>query len=296
MNNILYKYKNGNVEVSIYSDGTKIQEWPDNEDPKPLYPNSFDLKITDYCDLGCSFCHEKSSIKGIHGDLKTMADLVIQLPSGTEIAIGGGNPLDHPELIEFLEHCKINGMIPNLTVNYKHLILQFPLISKLLNEKLIYGLGVSITDDFDPIVAQTFDNYKNIVYHVIAGVNSVNVLEKISKSKINKVLILGYKDVGRGISYHNEHVDILKKEWYNELPKYVGKMLLSFDNLAISQLNIKRFFNEKSWKLFYCGGDGEFTFYIDLPNRKYAISSTSPVKYDLTDNISEMFSHVRSIK
>lgn len=78
--------------MEIYEDGTKIQEWPDEEVPNPIYPNSFDLKITDYCDLGCKFCHEKSTTNGIHGDLSLMMDLVEQLPAGTEIAIGGGNP------------------------------------------------------------------------------------------------------------------------------------------------------------------------------------------------------------
>lgn len=63
-------------------------------------------------------------------------------------------------------------------------------------------------------------------------------------------MVLGYKDVGRGIKYHNEEVDFLKKEWYENLPKYIGKIHLSFDNLAISQLNIRRFFTEESWRLF----------------------------------------------
>ena len=45
---LLHKYLNGNVEVSIFSDGTKIQEWPDNEKPNPQYPNSIDIKITNY--------------------------------------------------------------------------------------------------------------------------------------------------------------------------------------------------------------------------------------------------------
>lgn len=291
---LLHKYLNGNVTVEIYEDGTKIQEWPDNESPQPIYPNSFDLKITDYCDLGCKFCHEKSTMNGIHGDLDVMIKLVEQLPAGTEIAIGGGNPLSHPKLVPFLEKCKELGIICNLTVNYKHVSGAFYDLNKFINDKLVYGLGISINEFSNLELVESFDYTDNIVYHVIAGVEPISILEKIKETKIKKVLVLGYKDVGRGIKFHNEEVDHLKKEWYEQLPKYIGKIHLSFDNLAISQLNVRRFFNKDSWNLFYCGSDGEFTFYIDLPNKEYAMSSTSPNRKKLGNSIIEMFQTIRS--
>lgn len=55
---MLRQYNNGNHRVILYSDGTKIKETIDpNVDHFTYeYPESFDLKITDYCDGGCSFC------------------------------------------------------------------------------------------------------------------------------------------------------------------------------------------------------------------------------------------------
>ena len=100
---LLQKYKNGNVDVEIYTDGTKIQEWEgDYKDAKPEFPNSMDVKITNYCDLNCPFCHEESTTKGKHGDLNKLLEILSDLPKGVEIAIGGGNPLDHPDLMYFL--------------------------------------------------------------------------------------------------------------------------------------------------------------------------------------------------
>lgn len=87
---LLYKYQNGNVLVTLYNDGTKIQEWDDNEKPQPIFPNSLDLKITNYCDAGCRFCHEMSTIEGKHGDLDYLWSIIKNLASGTELAIGGG--------------------------------------------------------------------------------------------------------------------------------------------------------------------------------------------------------------
>lgn len=58
---ILNQYINGNTLVTIYNDGTKIREY--NKDPQPEFPESIDLKITDYCDMGCPYCHESSTKK-----------------------------------------------------------------------------------------------------------------------------------------------------------------------------------------------------------------------------------------
>jgi len=291
---LLYKYLNGNVVVSIYDNGTKIQEWPDEEEPSPIFPNSFDLKITDYCDLNCAFCHEMSTTSGIHGDLHKMLDIVKILPPGTELAIGGGNPLDHPDLVAFLSACKSLGLICNLTVNHKHILSNLALLNKLLDNTLIYGLGISIDGNSNLKIMELLDKRDNIVYHVISGVDSINILEKIKESKVSKVLVLGYKEVGRGIKFFDKKVEENKKEWHQKLYKYIGKIHLSFDNLAIKQLNVKRFFNDSRWKELYCGGDGVFTFYIDLPKEQYAMSSTSNVRYELESNIAEMFKNIRN--
>lgn len=291
---LLNRYKNGNVTVSIYDDGTKTQEWDDNETPNPVFPNSMDIKITNSCDLHCSFCHEMSVPEGKHGDLFKLLELLSDLPQGTELAIGGGNPLAHPNLLYFLKTCKTLGLICNMTVNYNHVGEYGNTIEHLIDNQLIYGLGISINDDSDLSVFKEFNNTSNMVYHVISGVNHISILDKIKKSPIQKVLILGYKDVGRGIKYHNSAVDKTKREWFTQLSKYIGKIHLSFDNLAIKQLNVKRFFTKDKWNDFYMGSDGQFTMYLDAVNEQFAVSSTSKEKYPIEGSISEIFSRVKS--
>lgn len=291
---ILHSYKNGNVSVTLYDDGTKIQEWDDNESPTPIYPNSMDVKITNFCDAACRFCHEMSTTSGLHGDLEFLKLTLENLPAGTELAIGGGNPLDHPDLMEFLKWCKTKQLVPNMTVNYVHMF-RHKFISELLDNKLIYGLGVSIPDSFNPETINLLSNTSNVVYHIIAGVNNISILDKIKNSNINKVLILGYKEVGRGINYKNENVDKCKKEWFEKLPKYIGEVHLSFDNLAIEQLKVKRFFTKKSWENFYMGSDGQFTMYIDAVKQEFSTSSTSQKKFPLKGTIDEIFLYVRQV-
>ena len=72
------EYYNGNHKVSLYANGTKIKETnnPNADHFTYEYPESFDLKITDYCDGGCKFCHENSTTNGKHADLKRIHNLM----------------------------------------------------------------------------------------------------------------------------------------------------------------------------------------------------------------------------
>ena len=116
---LLAKYKNGNYSVRLYDDGTKIKSTL-YDDFVADFPDSIDLKITDYCDVNCPMCHESSSINGRHADLNS--PFLDTIGSGTELAIGGGNPLSHPDLAQFLARMKNRGVICNLTVNERHLL------------------------------------------------------------------------------------------------------------------------------------------------------------------------------
>ena len=67
---VLHKYKNGNCRVTLYNDGTKIRVCTEKV-PSPVFPESIDFKITNYCDRGCKFCHESCTTKGKHANRKT---------------------------------------------------------------------------------------------------------------------------------------------------------------------------------------------------------------------------------
>jgi hypothetical protein len=94
--------------------------------------------------------------------------------------------------------------------------------------------------------------------------------------KTPKILVLGYKTFGFGFDYLSDSVTENINEWYRFIPKIIGKKcILSFDNLAISQLQIKRLFTDDGWGKFYMGGDFVFTMYIDAVEQQYAPTSRS---------------------
>jgi len=174
--NLLGEYVNGNYNVRIFSNGTKIR-FNDLDNLTPSYPENIDIKITDYCDRGCQFCHENSTIKGAHGNILNQ-EFIDTLHPHTELSLGGGNPIDHPDLIEFLKKLKERKIISNITVNQKHFIDRKAFIDYLVSEKLVYGLGVSVTEVTPELIALLKEN-KNIVVHVIYGVIQESEIKKL---------------------------------------------------------------------------------------------------------------------
>lgn len=287
---LIKKYQNGNYTVFLYADGTKIR-YSNDDEFKPSFPESIDLKITNQCDLLCPMCHEKSTKDGRHATLEH--PFLTTLKSGTELAIGGGNPLSHPNLIFFLNQMKEQGVIANLTINQYHLINNIDLVKELINNKLIYGLGVSITNNLYINEITDFANdYQNTVIHIIAGVTPYNIIESLFNKNI-KLLILGYKKIGRGKSYYSDSIKRNIKTLENNLLNIKTNFkLIAFDNLAIQQLNLNK--KIENFDTLYMGDDGEYTMYIDLVKKEYAASSTSFKRYLLEDDIEKMFTNLKT--
>lgn len=287
---ILGKYRNGNYNVVIFDDGTKVRF---NKEDKliPDMPESMDIKITNMCDMGCPFCHENSTVDGKHGDIMNLKFIDTLLPY-TELAIGGGNPLCHPDLIEFLKLLKSKNLIANMTVNQKHFLKNVDMLKQLCSEGLLKGLGVSLTKVTDKLI-DALKEFPNAVIHVINGVHSIEEIEKLYDHDF-KMLILGYKFFRRGEDYYSEKVDKLMDEWYFWLPEMLNRFeVVSFDNLALKQLKCERLMSEEEWSKFYMGDDGNYTLYVDVVNQQFAKSSVSTERYSLLDDMKDMFSIIK---
>ena len=290
-------YRNGNYRVRLYDDGTKIRETitPEENEFVSEFPESIDLKITNKCDLNCPMCHEDSNIDGLHGDINM--DFIKTIPEYTEIAIGGGNPLEHPRLLELLHYFKQHNIIANITFNQLHFMKNLLVIDILIKNNLINGIGISY-DHFDINFIHELKNRKNVVLHVIAGLISLDDLIKL-KDKGLKILILGYKDFRRGSKlYTNEFYKDKINNSLHELKMSLTDVyewfdIVSFDNLAIKQLLVKNTMNNFQWEEFYQGDDGSHTFYIDLVNKQFAKNSTSLERYDLLSDVTEMFKKLK---
>ena len=173
----------------------------------------------------------------------------------------------------------------------------------LRDEKLIYGIGISLVDPNQNGFIEAVKEFPSAVIHVINGIVTMPQLDALARNDL-KILILGYKDFRKGLEYHqsDSNIDGLKDDLYIYLPMIVKEGwfdVVSFDNRAIKQLNPKRFLSDEKWNEIYMGDDGldgkmtSASMYVDMVKREFARNSCAVDRYPIMDNIENMFNFLR---
>lgn len=269
---------NGNTAITLYDDGTRVIDYP-GEDPTVIdleYPLNIDIKLSSRCAFGmdprtrkavCSFCHESARTDGIEGDYRHLDQIISELPLTTEIALGINEVTS--DLVEFLARLKAQGLIVNGTFNQG--LIRTGAHLPVTNQKLLRGVGISWrraswgTDE--PIYRDS-----DTVLHVIAGIDDFDEIHDVVRSgSVRKVLVLGEKDFG----FNQGNVELSSPShlaWQKHLHELFKHALVSFDNLAIEQLRVRRYFKDKNWSVFH---QGERSIYLDAVNKVFAPCSRS---------------------
>ena len=294
-NNVIANYINGNTHITLWSDGTREMETEDNEF-KFDYPTNVDVTITHKCDNECKYCYLGCRKDGSHADL-TKFNFFDTLNPGQELAINLNN-CDHPQLFEFLQKMRDKGVFVNGTVNQVDFENHAMLIKALCDLNLLWGLGVSLNKPPEEFI-KLIKNFPNAVIHVINGLFTADDIEML-RDKGLKILILGYKNIGRGNEFQKQNEIIIqsRQEYLkNVLPTLFERFdVISFDNLAIDQLNVKQLLSPEEWERFYQGDEGTATFAIDLVTGKFSRNSMVTDQnrlYPICDSVKEMFDVIK---
>lgn len=278
---ILKQYINGNTLVILHNDGTR-EAYTEDDEFKLEYPLNIDIRLSSYCPYGrnpktnkavCSFCHESAladpSLKNT--DLSLLKQRLSEIPKeiGLELAVGI-NYLG-TENIKFLRWAREREMVVNITVNSLSLSeSSVQLLRELLDTKVIQGLGVSYRPGVE--LPRAIIEHPNTVIHVIAGIDNIIDVHRLYNQGVKKILILGEKDFG----FNKGNVNLMSEShcsWRRLLPKLLNVFeVVSFDNLALEQLDVKNTLNVKDWDTFY---QGEYSFYINAITNLYSPSSRS---------------------
>ena len=83
-------------------------------------PELLDIAITNWCDRGCAFCYRMSDESGWHMSLENYEEIIRQAHAlhVFQVALGGGNPNQHPQFAEILRLTREKyGIVPNYTTN-----------------------------------------------------------------------------------------------------------------------------------------------------------------------------------
>lgn len=295
-------YKNGNYIVYLLNNGTKIRYTKDNE-LIPERPESIDVCITEKCNMNCQFCFANCTSDGKHAKLfnadGTPVYWLSTVAPYTELAVNG-NDMDHPQLEMFLKYCKEHNIIVSMTFHQKQFTDNYELIREYQKQGLLHGIGISISlSDYRTI--ELIKHTPNAVCHVINGIVTENVINQLANNNL-KLLILGYKYKGRGVSYAKGEYYVGKNSVLNDNMKWLSDNVMNlsslfdtvvFDCLATEQLNMKEKLSENDWNKYYMGKDGTTTFYIDAVNEKFAKSSTETEYTDIDNkSVNEMFNKI----
>lgn len=294
-------YQNGNTTVSFnLTTGTKIRETSD-DDFKPAFAENLDIKITNACDRGCPMCYEGSTVGGKHSDIMNQKWLKTLHPF-QEVALGGGNVLDFPDLLPLLEKLTSMRVIANITLNQIHFLDHFEFVKKLYKQGLVHGIGVSLVEPTDDLI-QKIRQIPTVIIHTIVGITPISHYNALQNKGV-KILVLGYKDLGRGQEYRKykgEKVSLKQEELKQEL-RYRLKQwkqsfyTISFDNLALQQLAIKELISEEDWERLYQGEEGSQTFYIDAVSQTFSESSIAPLslRFPIMNHVDQMFAAIQN--
>ena len=157
-----------------------------------------DFHITDYCNGHCPMCYAtEEGMKRNHGDLKTLKLIIHNAIANGEVerfVMVGGDPCEHPNLVELLKYIKEEGKKYNVetttivlsnTHDYKDNGVLVPIeeVAPYIDEMdiTIHGASAEVHDAFNG-VAGSYD-------HVIANAKKFAVIKK-DHCSVNAVINL----------------------------------------------------------------------------------------------------------
>ncbi len=110
---VLFNQKTG-FFARVEEKGTKEIFWAEKG------PELLDISITNWCDKGCQFCYRNSNEQGRHISLNEYEFIIQQAYKNNvfQVALGGGNPNQHPQFIEILQMTREKyNIVPSYTTN-----------------------------------------------------------------------------------------------------------------------------------------------------------------------------------
>ncbi len=207
-------------------------------------PELIDISITNYCEKECSFCYRNSSVQGKHMSLEDFKSVLEQLieTHTYQIAIGGGNPNQHPNFVEMLRMAREDyGVIPSYTTNGTGLSREVLKASKDYCGAVAVSYYEPIHEFLSALEKLKSSDIKTNIHFLLTSESipkAINILENSPQylEGVNAIIFLNYKPVGK-----NPTSDLLLKntpllnDFINKVKNHdMRKYKIGFDSCSIS--------------------------------------------------------------
>lgn len=286
--------------------GTKFRVNFQSDQPitKSSFPELVDVKLTDYCSMGCAFCYQGSTKQGKHASYSTIEQIISELAAGGtfEIAFGGGEPSEWEgthytatkRFSDILRYCVSNRIVGNFTTK-NQAWLKTPEAATCL--ELCGGMAFSISNLAEARqVLKIFQKYKlprhKLSFQYVLGSNDLdlNKLFTFSRDNCIRVTLLGFKKLNRGVDYpqtdYSNWLELLVKHYKKNADRY-GMNMIGIDTALLQQTGESALIAAGVDPSCYTMEEGKFSCYIDAVSAKmYASSYTldRPVSLHINEN------------
>lgn len=244
-------------------------------------PELLDVSITNYCERECSFCYRDSSTYGKHMSMNNF-EMIMEYMTETntyQIALGGGNPNQHPNFIEILKMCREKyGIVPSYTTNGDGLTDEILIASK----NYCGAVAISYYEPFNKFIKALQSllqyNIKTNIHFLLTSETTKIAIDWLRNppkflTSINAIIFLNYKPVGLNASDSLllKNSDLIK-EFFVLVNKHdISKFKIGFDSCTISGIVENLNFNSNF--IESCEA-GRFSAFISEDMKLYPCSFT----------------------
>ncbi len=166
-------------------------------------PELLDLSITNFCERCCDFCYRQANPAGRHMPINDVESIVEQAKriGVLQIALGGGNPNQHPLFLNILELIRDNNIVPSYTSNGEGLTTAILEATKKYCGAMALSLYAPF-EHYDQLIKKISDYGIKLNLHVILKRDTIDLLTLWFKDPplwfkyINAVILLNYKPIG----------------------------------------------------------------------------------------------------
>jgi len=241
-------------------------------------PELLDISITKWCDKECEICYRDSGKKGRHISITDYESIMYQAKQMQvyQVALGGGNPNQHPGFIDILRITREKyGIVPSFTTNGRGLN------DQILDATKLYCGAVAVSA-YEPYEEMAEAIYKLVAkkiktnIHFVLDSCSINTAIRWLNDhpafldKVNAIVFLNYKPMGR--YPQQDHLlsnspDV--QHFFHLATRKQSRFQVGFDSCLVSGIAKYSEINEK----YYDGCDGaRFSMFISEEMKAYPCS------------------------
>jgi radical SAM protein with 4Fe4S-binding SPASM domain len=258
-NLVIHKYPNQNYSTVFNKSTGFFARIEDVGHPEPFWamngPELLDISITNYCERGCEFCYRNSTPRGKHILFEDYKEIIRQAKKAgvLQVALGGGNPNQHPQFIQILKETFIQGIVPSYTSNgtgLNHDILK-------ATKEFCGALAISAYSPYESYLELIVNDISK--YDIKTNIHFLLNTDTIERAilwlkqppaflrKINAIIYLNYKPINSSRELLLKNSSLLQ-DFFEQVEKNKTHLKIGFDSCSISgivkYLNVSKIFYE----------------------------------------------------